>query len=71
MMNEEIKLSETRDRTRHWKHWGPYLSERAWSTVREDCSSEGNAWDCLPITPGRELIAGMKMELRASVVAVS
>ena len=23
-------------RTSHWKKWGPYLSERAWGTVRED-----------------------------------
>src|SRR5262245_38672799 len=24
---------------------GPYLSERQWGTVREDYSSDGNAWD--------------------------
>ena len=24
--------------------WGPYLSERAWATVREDYSSDGEAW---------------------------
>ena len=28
-----------------WKHWGPYLSERQWGTVREDYSADGNAWD--------------------------
>jgi len=28
----------------HWKRWGPYLSERAWGTVREDYSRDGNAW---------------------------
>src|ERR1700759_837845 len=28
-----------------WKHWGPYLSERQWGTVREDYSSGGTAWD--------------------------
>src|SRR5215210_3119260 len=28
-----------------WKQWGPYLSERAWGTVREDYSPYGNAWD--------------------------
>lgn len=32
----------------HWKQWGSYLSERAWGTVREDYSSNGNAWDYLP-----------------------
>ncbi len=28
-----------------WLHWGPYLSERAWSTVREDYSADGCAWE--------------------------
>jgi Mannosylglycerate hydrolase MGH1-like glycoside hydrolase domain len=28
-----------------WKKWGPYLSERQWGTVREDYSSDGQAWD--------------------------
>jgi len=32
----------------NWKHWGPYLAERAWGTVREDYSSDGNAWDYFP-----------------------
>ena len=27
-----------------WLRWGPYLSERQWGTVREDYSSDGNAW---------------------------
>ena len=31
-----------------WKHWGPYISERAWGTVREDYSADGNAWNYLP-----------------------
>jgi hypothetical protein len=48
MTNEEIRLSEARDRKRHWKRWGPYLAERAWGTVREDYSSDGNAWDYFP-----------------------
>jgi hypothetical protein len=30
---------------RTWHRWGPYLSERAWGTVREDYSADGNAWD--------------------------
>jgi Glycosyl hydrolase family 63 C-terminal domain len=48
MTNEEIRLSEARARTRHWKRWGPYLSERAWGTVREDYSPDGNAWEYFP-----------------------
>ncbi|MFF1440208.1 hypothetical protein [Streptomyces sp. NPDC058295] len=27
-----------------WRRWGPYLSERQWGTVREDCSADGDAW---------------------------
>ena len=31
-----------------WRRWGPYVSERAWGTVREDYSADGAAWDYLP-----------------------
>ena len=31
-----------------WYRWGPYVSERQWGTVREDYSTDGNAWDYLP-----------------------
>jgi hypothetical protein len=31
-----------------WYMWGPYLSERAWGTVREDYSAEGTPWEYLP-----------------------
>lgn len=31
-----------------WLHWGPYLSERQWGTVREDYSAGGAAWDYFP-----------------------
>ena len=33
---EMIRLEEDAKRHQHWKRWGPYLSERAWGTVRED-----------------------------------
>ena len=48
MTKEEIRLTESRDRASHWKRWGPYLSERAWGTVREDYSQHGNAWEFFP-----------------------
>src|SRR4051812_35499579 len=48
MTAEEIRLKESQDRRKHWKRWGPYLSERAWGTVREDYSPYGNAWDYFP-----------------------
>jgi mannosylglycerate hydrolase MGH1-like protein len=45
---EEQRLEQSRQRKEHWKRWGPYLSERAWSTVREDYSANGTAWDYFP-----------------------
>src|SRR5438067_1691723 len=45
MTQEEIRLAESGARRKHWKRWGPYLSERAWGTVREDYSPYGNAWE--------------------------
>src|SRR5205809_206068 len=48
MTQEEIRLSESGVRRKHWKRWGPYLSERAWGTVREDYSAGGTAWEYFP-----------------------
>ena len=31
-----------------WRLWGPYLAERAWGTVREDYSADGDAWASFP-----------------------
>ncbi len=31
-----------------WRLWGPYLAERAWGTVREDYSDDGDAWRFFP-----------------------
>ena len=45
---EALRLEEARARTKHWKRWGPYVSERAWGSVREDYSDGGTAWDYLP-----------------------
>jgi len=48
MTKEGIRLDESRNREKHWKRWGPYLSERAWGTVREDYSPYGSAWEYFP-----------------------
>jgi hypothetical protein len=48
MTAEEGRLEQSRARSAHWKRWGPYLSERAWGTVREDYSEHGTAWEYLP-----------------------
>ncbi|NJD68069.1 MAG: glucosidase [candidate division NC10 bacterium] len=53
MTKEEARLEESRERRVHWKRWGPYLSERAWGTVREDYSPQGTAWDYFPFDHAR------------------
>ncbi|NOT49563.1 MAG: glucosidase, partial [Acidobacteria bacterium] len=45
---EDIRLNDAAEKTADWKQWGPYVSERAWGTVREDYSSDGSAWDYFP-----------------------
>jgi hypothetical protein len=46
--HEDLRLHETKNDEVNWKAWGPYLSERAWGTVREDYSANGTAWDYFP-----------------------
>ncbi len=45
---ERQRLQDHLERKVNWKKWGPYLSERAWGTVREDYSADGSAWDYFP-----------------------
>ena len=45
---EHARLDATRTHAIDWKAWGPYLSDRAWGTVREDYSAEGDAWSHFP-----------------------
>ncbi|MCU7855778.1 MAG: glucosidase, partial [Candidatus Thiodiazotropha sp. (ex Lucinoma borealis)] len=45
-LNEErIRLEQQRQGEADWRLWGPYLSERAWGTVREDYSPNGTSWE--------------------------
>ncbi|MCL4303956.1 MAG: glucosidase [Anaerolineae bacterium] len=44
---EHQRLADSEKRQSDWKNWGPYVSERAWGTVREDYSATGDAWDYL------------------------
>jgi hypothetical protein len=48
MTAEAKRLEESRSRKAHWKRWGPYVSDRAWGTVREDYSATGEAWEYFP-----------------------
>ncbi|NBB90364.1 MAG: glucosidase [Spirochaetes bacterium] len=45
---ETQRLADHESRKANWKNWGPYLSERAWGTVREDYSAGGTAWEYFP-----------------------
>src|ERR1022692_1800687 len=45
MTKEQARIEESRLRIAHWNRWGPFLSERAWGTVREDYSPDGSAWE--------------------------
>ncbi len=45
---EHTRLQQADESTADWRAWGPYLSERAWGTVREDYSACGQAWDHFP-----------------------
>src|SRR5512139_2754259 len=45
---ENVRLAEHRSGVTDWRRWGPYLSERAWGTVREDYSPNGAAWVSFP-----------------------
>jgi hypothetical protein len=45
---EGRRLADNDARKAHWNRWGPFLSARAWGTVREDYSPHGTAWDYFP-----------------------
>lgn len=48
MNAEEKRIAEMKGSPDNWRLWGPYLSDRAWGTVREDTSTDGSAWDSFP-----------------------
>ena len=45
---EEDRLRACAAGEQSWRHFGPYLSERQWGTVREDYSAGGSCWDYFP-----------------------
>jgi mannosylglycerate hydrolase MGH1-like protein len=48
MNAEQQRLAENKSPEEPWHFWGPYLAERAWGTVREDYSANGDAWNYFP-----------------------
>ncbi len=47
---EHVRLNVDR---RAWLQWGPYVAERAWGTVREDYSHDGEVWSHFPFDHAR------------------
>lgn len=45
---EQRRLDEDREGIVRWKEWGPFVADRAWGTVREDYSEDGDAWRHFP-----------------------
>jgi len=45
---EQQRLDENAVKKVPLETWGPYLSERQWSTIREDYSANGDAWHYFP-----------------------
>jgi hypothetical protein len=50
---ERRRLAAADAGTEPWRRWGPYLAERAWGTVREDYSADGDAWVSFPYDHAR------------------
>lgn len=50
---EHDRLAEVAAGAADWRRWGTYLSERAWGTVREDYSADGDAWASFPFEHAR------------------
>jgi Mannosylglycerate hydrolase MGH1-like glycoside hydrolase domain len=48
MSAERDRLADVPHGRAPWRRWGPYLAERAWGTVREDYSPDGDAWGYFP-----------------------
>ena len=39
---EQARLREADAAGVPWRRWGPYLSDRQWGSVREDCNADGD-----------------------------
>src|SRR5260221_4018791 len=48
MTAERDRLTGAPHDIARWRKWGPYLADRAWGTVREDYSANGDAWSYFP-----------------------
>src|SRR5690348_9868988 len=48
MNDERNRLAAANADKEPWRLWGPYVAERAWGTVREDYSANGDVWAYFP-----------------------
>src|SRR3954468_18876204 len=48
MTAERARLTGLPHDIAHWRKWGPFLADRAWGTVREDYSANGDPWSYFP-----------------------
>ncbi|HYJ03597.1 MAG TPA: hypothetical protein VEX43_00560, partial [Chthoniobacterales bacterium] len=55
-MNAEQQRVAENNKDERWHLWGPYLAERAWGTVREDYSANGDAWNYFPHDQARSRV---------------
>jgi hypothetical protein len=53
MSAERDRLLEVPHGRAPWRHWGPYLAERAWGTVREDYGAGADPWAYFPFEHAR------------------
>jgi hypothetical protein len=53
---ERARLGQGDHHDSPWRAWGPYLAERAWGSVREDYSADGDAWTSFPFEQARSRI---------------
>jgi hypothetical protein len=45
---ERERLRQADGGVQPWRRWGPYVAARAWGTVREDYSPDGESWWSFP-----------------------
>ncbi|NNE45314.1 MAG: glucosidase, partial [Rhodothermales bacterium] len=53
---DQKRLLDSEQRRADWKHWGPYVAERAWGTVREDYSPNSDVWGHFPYEHARSRV---------------
>ncbi|CAN5272961.1 glucosidase [soil metagenome] len=56
MNAEQLRVAANDRGAEPWDLWGPYLGERAWGTVREDYSADGDAWNYFPHEQARSRV---------------